>query len=432
MFFAKAKKVLGMNARNLLFIRPNNMRSATRLADDKLATKRLLRKNKIPVDKALANFDVYSDVEEFDWTTLPSNFVIKPNRGFGGEGIWVVKGMTRNGWRRSDGVEIDIEAIKNHIYNIFDGNYSLGNVPDTAYIEEKISLHSRFKKLTYGGGIPDVRVIVYNMVPVMAMLRLPTEMSRGKANLHQGGIGVGIEIASGITTKAYMKSRDKMISRYPGTRKKLHGIKIPFWNEVLLMSAKCQRVSGLGYLGVDIVLDEKKGPLILELNARPGLDIQNANLVSLRSRLVRVEGLRVENEKKGVRIARELFGGEVNVRSNKDQGKSVLEWVEQVVFVGKDKKKHKVLAKIDTGAWRTSICESLAKDLKLNKPIDKKVVKSALGREERYVYDVKMVLGKKKLKTQVFVSDRRNLKYDVIIGRRDLQDFLVDPRQNEK
>ncbi|MFA4930581.1 MAG: sugar-transfer associated ATP-grasp domain-containing protein [Patescibacteria group bacterium] len=429
MFWARAKKLLGMNARNLLFIRPNNSRSTIRLADDKLATKRLLRRNKIPVGKVMASFDVFSDVEEFDWTSLPSNFVIKPNRGFGGEGIWVIKGMTRNGWKRSDGMEVDIEAIKNHIYNIFDGNYSLGNVFDTAYIEEKISLHSRFKKLTYGGGIPDVRVIVYNMIPVMAMLRLPTEMSRGKANLHQGGIGVGVEIASGITTKAFVKLWDQMITRYPGTEKKLHGIKIPFWKEVLEMSVKCQQISGLGYLGVDIVLDEKKGPMVLEINARPGLDIQNANFLPLRSRLLRVEDLHVNSVEKGVRIAQELFGGEVNIGAKKDYGKSVLDWVQPVEFIGLDKKKLPVMAKIDTGAWRTAICRTLADRLKLKKPIQKKLVKSALGREEREIYEVKMVLGKKKITTQVFVADRRNLKYDVIIGRRDLQNFLINPKE---
>jgi len=35
-------------------------------------------------------------------------------------------------------------------------------------------------------GLPDIRIICFNMVPVIAMLRIPTELSDGKANLHSG------------------------------------------------------------------------------------------------------------------------------------------------------------------------------------------------------------------------------------------------------
>ena len=426
--FKGSYKILGMNARNLLFIRPYNTQSAVRLADDKLATKKILKKHKIPVLKVLGLFEDFYDLEEFDWTTLPSNFVVKPSRGFGGEGIWVIKGLTKNGWKRSDGQVVDIELIKNHIYDIFDGNYSLGNVPDVAYIEEKVKLHSRFKKLTFGGGIPDIRVIVYKMVPVMAMLRLPTEMSRGTANLHQGGIGVGVEVATGITTKAIWPVKNKFISRYPGTKKKLHGIKIPYWNEILEISSRCSQVSGLGYLGVDIALDDKKGPMVFELNARPGLEIQNANLRPLYSRLRQVEDLNIKKAGKAVRIARELFGGEVNIEIERDYGKRVLGTVEKVVFIGKKGKKVKVLAKVDTGAYRTAICQTLAEKLDLGKPIEKKIVKSALGKEERNIYQAEMILAGRRVETKLYVADRRNLKYDAIIGRLDMEGYLVEPK----
>jgi glutathione synthase/RimK-type ligase-like ATP-grasp enzyme len=44
----------------------------------------------------------------------------------------------------------------------------------------------------------------------------------------------------------------------------------------------------LGYLGVDIVLTPDKGPILLELNARPGLGIQIANLAGLVPRLEKI------------------------------------------------------------------------------------------------------------------------------------------------
>jgi len=43
-------------------------------------------------------------------------------------------------------------------------------------------------------GLPDIRVIAYNMVPVMAMMRIPTKESGGKANIHGGACAVGIDI----------------------------------------------------------------------------------------------------------------------------------------------------------------------------------------------------------------------------------------------
>jgi hypothetical protein len=46
---------------------------------------------------------------------------------------------------------------------------------------------------------------------------------------------------------------------------------------------------GLGYLGVDIVVDAAAGPLLLEANARPGLAIQTANGLGLVPCLDRID-----------------------------------------------------------------------------------------------------------------------------------------------
>ncbi len=51
-------------------------------------------------------------------------------------------------------------------------------------------------------------------------------------------------------------------------------------------------MTGLGYQGIDIVLDREQGPLILELNARPGLNIQIANRAGLHKRLTAIEANR--------------------------------------------------------------------------------------------------------------------------------------------
>jgi D-alanine-D-alanine ligase-like ATP-grasp enzyme len=63
-----------------------------------------------------------------------------------------------------------------------------------------------------------------------------------------------------------------------------------------------QQVTGIKFLGCDIVLDEQAGPLLLEINVRPGLEIQNVNLAPLKTRLDKVEGVDVNSVEKGVRV----------------------------------------------------------------------------------------------------------------------------------
>jgi hypothetical protein len=154
--------------------------------------------------------------------------------------------------------------MQKHALDILDGGFSLQFLPDKCFIEERLIPHPMFKKLG-AVGIPDIRVIVFHHIPVMAMMRFPTEESGGKANLTLGAICFGIDLRTGITTSAY--SKKGMISTIPSTKIKVRGIKIPMWDEIMLMAAQTQSVSGLGYAGVDIVIDKNGQPNILEVNA---------------------------------------------------------------------------------------------------------------------------------------------------------------------
>jgi alpha-L-glutamate ligase-like protein len=126
------------------------------------------------------------------------------------------------------------------------------------------------------------------------MSRLPTRRSHGKANLHQGAIGVGIDLGSGVTMGGV--SGNSAVSNHPDTGAEIAGFNVPGWDQILDMSARCYEAVHLGYLGVDIVLDRDLGPLILELNARPGLNIQIANRRGLKHRLTAVDALGELNE----------------------------------------------------------------------------------------------------------------------------------------
>ncbi len=87
---------------------------------------------------------------------------------------------------------------------------------------------------------------------------------------------------------------DGVITEHPDTGGGIAGLEIPNWEDLLRLAARCHELTGLGYLGVDIVLDKDKGPMILELNARPSLNIQIANRSGLMPRLKKAE----ENRKR--------------------------------------------------------------------------------------------------------------------------------------
>lgn len=228
---------------------------------------------------------------------------------------------------KADGSVITIADLKSHIENILDGTFSLSNKPDIAFFEERLKLLKLFKPYTWKG-IPDIRIIVFNRVPVMAMLRLPTKDSGGKANLQLGAIGVGVDMANGTTTSAIV-GKGRLIEYVPETRLLLSGLKIPRWKDILTMAVKAQEISGLGFLGADVAIDRDAGPVILELNARPGLSIQLANMAGLKERLERVKGVKIKSVDHGVRVGMNLFGGEIEENIEGLSGKRVIGSVEK-------------------------------------------------------------------------------------------------------
>lgn len=434
----KLSSILGLNARTNLFSYRYNTKRGRFFADSKIQTAKILKKAGISSPTIFKKFREPSDVYNFDWNSLPDSFALKPSRGLGGEGIIVVKkralaeAQEKLGWITTQKEKVGVEDLKLHTLDILEGAYSMGNVPDVAFIQEYVGRHKAFRKYAYRG-TPDIRIIVFNKVPIMAMLRLPTKESQSRANLHQGAIGVGVDIVTGITTKAIWHG--EIIRHKPGTKRKLHGIKIPDWNQVLEIAVKAQIASGLGYLGVDVVLHPLKGPMVLELNAQPGLQIQLANMAGLKKRLERVEDLSVRDAEHGVKIAKALFAERFSDRVAAEEGiKNISIW-EYIKVRAKDGVKHKVLAKVDTGAWRTSIDRGLASNLGLLTPDNilwSKKVRTSLGKEERQVINLVFYLAGRKINTIASISKRSHLRAPIIIGRRDLVGFLVSPSYPDK
>jgi len=429
-FIKKSRGFLGINARNLKYITPSISRRARLIIDSKLATKKRLKKAGLPVPETYGIIKSRQELTEFDFANLPKSFTLKPNRGYGGFGVMIVYGKKKGYddiWVKADRSLVTINDFKNHILSILDGDFSLTNLPDIAFFEERLKILKELKLYSHKG-IPDIRLIVYNKVPVMAELRLPTQESRGRANLHLGGIGIGIDIGTGTTTSAIW--HDHLVDYTPGTRLLLRGIKIPRWNEILRVAIEAQIAIKTNFIAVDTAIDRERGPVILELNARPGLSIQIANLAPLRERLERVRGLKIKTVKRGIKVAKELFSEESEGEAEELAGKKIIGINEPVEIILNAGAKFSILAKIDTGAYRTAMAKEIAEKLDLIKIIKYKKVRGVLGEEERPIVPLNFFLDQERIETEVFLADRSQMKYDIIIGRKDLKIFLVDPTKN--
>lgn len=298
--------VIGINERNVNYVNPNNPRKLLRLVDDKLETKRVAQAAMIPTPELFGVVRNARDMKNLpDLLTRDDGFVIKPAQGSQGKGIIVVDSPLRGGWRMASGRRITMDVVRFQINNILSGMYSLGGQTDAAMIEYRVKFDDVFGKISFKG-VPDIRVIVLRGIPVFAMLRLPTAESDGKANLHRGGVGVGIDIATGFTRQAMQ--HDQLIELHPDTAHPLENVQAPYWDDILMMAARSYDVTGLGYIGVDIVLDRDRGPLLLELNGRPGISIQIANRRGMRSVLEQADKVSRENHgaAKRVEIAKQM------------------------------------------------------------------------------------------------------------------------------
>lgn len=288
-FKLRHKGIMGMNKRNHSYIGRYNDRSKFPLVDDKLKTKLIAQRAGCTVPQLIGVISNQGDVKRIhDMVKEWPGFVIKPARGSGGKGILVVVSHKDGVYTKPSGSTISKEDVERHISNALAGLFSLGGKNDVAVVENLIKFDDCFDGFSYEG-VPDVRIIVFKGYPVMAMMRLSTSASDGKANLHQGAVGVGIDIATGKAVRAVQFNRP--VTHHPDTGKELNTLQVPHWERLLTLAASAWEMTGLGYIGTDMVLDKEEGPMVLELNARPGLAIQIANGAGLLPRLHHIESL---------------------------------------------------------------------------------------------------------------------------------------------
>lgn len=288
------KGVLGIDKRNRHFVARYNPWTLFSFTS-KDAMKRTLMQLEIPTP---TTYSIISERHELKMVRKVAEehqeFVIKPSNGFGGEGIIVLGGKHEGKVPvfQARGKDWSVKDLERHVLSILDGQYSGGN-KDVAILERRIVPDKRLERFCYDG-LPDIRVIILEGFPVMAMSRLPTKISDGAANLHKGAIGLGLSLQDGSALQAVWKGR--VIEHHPDTGADLSEFIVPHWDDVLRLSMQAQAASRLGYVGADIVMDEEFGPMILEVNKRPGLGIQNTNQAGLLRRLTFMEANMLEHK----------------------------------------------------------------------------------------------------------------------------------------
>ncbi|MBP9820060.1 hypothetical protein KBC79_04995 [Candidatus Woesebacteria bacterium] len=420
----KPSHILGMNARHVYT--SMNPGAAKQYGFSKLRTKTLMHEHHIPTPEVYHIFSAHSEPEQINWQAIPVPFVIKPANGLAGKGIWIIKDKhpTEEIWYNNFNEELELSDLKLHVQNIIDGEFSVWGSNHQAILEERIMAHPALAKYSYKG-TPDIRVIVFNSVPVMAEARIPTRESEGKANLDRGAIGLGVDMATGITTHG-ITGKAGFITHFPNSKKKVNGIKIPSWPQLLETAVQAANAAGFIFMGADLFIHPEKGPMIVELNGFPGLSIQLANKAGLKRRLERVEGLDVRDPKHGVKIAQALFAESFADKIKAEEGLQIIPTHPSLTIYDEHTKPHHANALVNTGRFRSAISQDFAEELGLV-DIDDLLWQQQESQEGKVpVVEVTYKLKGKKYTTAMVVTKKLNrTSYKVELGRKDTEGFLI-------
>lgn len=425
--FVKPYHILGMNARAQLYTSLNSGKSKS-FGFSKLKAKNFLKKHSIGVPELYGVISSREELRHFDWKKIQGAFAIKPINGSAGKGILVIRERSKRKrqitWKDIEGQEYTISDLNLHISDILEGQYTTWGNKFAALIEERIPVHPDLEPVVEVG-TPDVRIILFNKIPVMAMMRLPTKDSQGRANLDQGAVGLGIDLGSGKSIYG-VSGKKKIIQNIPKNGQSVVGIEVPFWKSCLRTAVRVSNATGYVFMGVDLFVHPEKGPLVAEVNGFPGLSIQLANKAGLRRRLQRIEGMEAKNVNHAVKIAQSLFAETYPSQGDSDLDLIILDPKEPVVLFGDNKMEKQVTALINTGRYRSAISADVAQELGLVDN-DDLLWKQNIDEEEKVpVVEVKYKIRERVITTTMAVSKRLSKKRNSVeIGRKDLAGFLV-------
>lgn len=340
--FFKKYGLLWQNARNLQYIKWSDFAISKKLADSKLKTKEFLKSKWVSVPETLVIVKKHEEINNEMIEKLEIPFVVKPNNWYWWK--WILIFEKKDALWNFITKDWDVYSknkLFSHLAYILDGFFSLSWLRDRVLIEKKISLDPQIELLGKYG-LPDIRVIVYNMVPVMAMLRVPTKESWWKGNLHAWACWVWIDIWTGKLT--FISKKWKIVKSIPWIWD-IRWIKLPFWDDVLRIAVSVQKHTKIKFLWCDIVLDKEFWPLLLEMNVRPWLEIQVVNRTPLKTRLEKVYWISVNSVSKWVRLWRDIFSWDIEEKIKSITWKQIL-WTKEYINIFNENKDYKYLANI--------------------------------------------------------------------------------------
>lgn len=106
--------------------------------------------------------------------------------------------------------------------------------------------------------------------------------------------------------------------------------------------------------------------------------------------------------------------------------KIVLGLTARIVLFGKTGKRE-MIARVDTGATKSSIDTKLAQELGLTE-LRKVLIKSAHGSRHRGVVTTDISIAGELMHAEFTLADRAHMKYRVLVGQNILKrGFLIDP-----
>jgi len=268
--------IVGMNFRNRHLVDLLNARPEMAVARDKIATKARLGKFGIATPETITTIRRGADIAPALQRLISrgGGFVVKPARSARGRGILLCRSIDPGGVSKLGGDRLSREEFVFHLHQILHGEFSFGRPDDTILVEQLIE-PDRDWILPGLPGPPDLRIILCDGRIVMAMARLPTKRSDGRANLHCGAVGVGIDLDTGRTLGGVL--HDRPADRHPDLLLHLEGHVVADFDACVTLAVRCREAFRLGYMGIDIMRDVQSGPHVLEVNARPGLGLQIAN-----------------------------------------------------------------------------------------------------------------------------------------------------------
>ncbi len=429
--------ILWIHKRNNNYIKKFNPQKGIRLAKNKIKTKKFLYERWIPVPKTLFECKSESDRLQFDFTQIRSTqFVLKPNKWSKWEGIVIVQDMKRttsaeqqySWWDKIRGLDrkiilsgymflikgiwISEYELKKQMIGIFKGLYNQSHIHDTLLIEEKLIPWKGFE-LFCQYGLADIRIIMFNLVPTIAMLRVPTQESGWKANLAQWGIGLWVDIVTGKITSLYYQW-ESYHQDFPTEWMFLHNKKVPYRQEILQHSSNIQYFVNSGYLGMDWVITEH-GPKLLEINARSWLEIQNITGIPLLQIMKKIEDIDVTTPSKWLQISRTLFSTE-KINELKDNQIIYLSQTGKIIYRNKEKNKiSTVIVTVDLKKNNNYISPMLSQQLQ-----NKQIVSLVVGDNAIIIKDIKFLVS------DALVGNK------VILWSHTLQHYYIKPEHKWK